>query len=454
MLVELNKSFWNARVQRIYDGWRDAAQNDNYSSIAGTDALLIVAGDPVPADEPTRKGTCIQQWLLGYELPATFILFEEQKITILASASKAKILSQIEGSSGSVPVEILAQAKGKEPANDALPRFFALYASKTRVGTLQKEAHRGKLIDEWKRLLDAAPQKPELVDIAPAFSSFMAVKDVDELKSLQLAGVLTSTLLKHYVTDKLESILDKESKITHEMLSAQIEARLRSRGGDNVGPPDARLWSKGEGLSDMDWSLVEFCYAPIIISRSSSSGYDLRYTVESTKDNISHKGVLLVTFGLKYKSYCANVGRTFFVDPTLEQETQYDLLLKLQQEMLTKIKPGISTCDVYHAALAFVKEKKPELEKNFVKNVGFGTGLEFRDSPYLLGPKTNRALKENMTLSLGLGFTDLVDSTGNKYALQLVDTIKIESDKSVLLTDGARSVKDTMFFLTPEDNEA
>ncbi|KAJ7798914.1 FACT complex subunit-domain-containing protein [Mycena olivaceomarginata] len=138
---------------------------------------------------------------------------------------------------------------------------------------------------------------------------------------------------------------------------------------------------------------------------------------------------LLVAFGLKYKSYCANVGRTFFVDPT--------------PEMLTKIKPGISTRDVYHAALAFVKEKKAELEKNFVKNVSFGTGLEFHDSPYLLGPKTNRTLKENMTLSLGLRFTDLVDSAGNKYALQLVDTIKIKSDKSVLLTDGACSVKDT-----------
>ncbi|KAF7338622.1 FACT complex subunit SPT16 [Mycena venus] len=453
MLVELNKSFWNSRVQRIYDGWRDAAQSEDYSSIAGTDALLLVAGDPAPEDEPARKGTCIQQWLLGYEFPATLILFEEKKITILASASKAKILSQIEGSSGAVPVEILAQAKGKEPANDALPRFFAMYASKTRVGTLQKEVHRGKLVDEWKKLLDAAPQKPELVDMAPAFSSFMAVKDADELKCLQLAGVLTSTLLKHYVTDKLESILDKESKISHEMLSAQIEARLGSGDGSNAKPPDAKVWSKGKGLSDMDWSLVEFCYPPIIISRSSSSGYDLRYTVESTEDNISHKGVLLVAFGLKYKSYCANVGRTFIVDPTPEQEAQYDLLLKLQQDLLTKIKHGSSTRDAYMAAINFVKERKPELEKNFAKNIGFGTGLEFRDSPYLLSSKNNKILKENMTVNLGLGFTDLVDSTGSKYALQLVDTIKVESDKSVLLTDGARSIKDTMFFLTPEDAE-
>lgn len=65
----------------------------------------------------------------------------------------------------------------------------------------------------------------------------------------------------------------------------------------------------------MDWQLVEFCYPPIIISRSSKTGYDLRYTVESTEDNIAHKGVLLISVGMRYKSYCTSVGRTFIVDP-------------------------------------------------------------------------------------------------------------------------------------------
>ncbi|KAJ7445773.1 FACT complex subunit SPT16 [Mycena galericulata] len=453
MLVELNKALFNSRVQRIYEGWRTAVQNEDYNSVVNTDALFLVAGDPAPEDEPTRKGTCVQQWLLGYEFPSTLILFAEEKLTILCSASKAKILSQIEGSSGTVPVEILAQAKGKEPANDALPRFFALYASKKRVGTLQKEVHRGKLIEEWKKLLADATDKPELVDMGPALSAFMAVKDAEELKTIQTAGAITSTLLKYYVTDKLETILDKESKITHEVLSAQIEARLGSGEGDNAKPPDAKVWSKGKDLGDVDWALVEFCYPPIIISRSSSTGYDLRYTAESTEDNISHKGVLLVAFGLRYKSYCANVGRTFIVDPTPEQEAQYSLLLELQQDLLTKIKDGITARDAYQAALSYVKDKSPDLEKNFQKNIGFGTGVEFRDSPYLLSPKNTRILKENMTFSLGLGFSDLVDTSGNNYALQLVDTIKIESNKSILLTDGTRSIKDTMFFLTPENAE-
>ncbi|KAJ7650344.1 hypothetical protein FB45DRAFT_1076902, partial [Roridomyces roridus] len=64
--------------------------------------------------------------------------------------------------------------------------------------------------------------------------------------------------------------------------------------GANAKPPDPKVWSKGKGLIDVDWALVEFCYPPIIISRSSNTGYDLRYTAESTDESIAHKGVFLV----------------------------------------------------------------------------------------------------------------------------------------------------------------
>ena len=152
---------------------------------------------------------------------------------------------------------------------------------------------------------------------------------------MQKSAALTSTLLKYHVALKLESILDKEAKISHEMFAAQVEARLGSGDGSSAKGPDMKVWNKGKGLDDVgvsysvrnigcltcacvfqiDWQMVEFCYPPIIISRSSKSGYDLRYTVESSNDNIAHKGVFLVTFGLRYKSYCTNVGRTFIVDP-------------------------------------------------------------------------------------------------------------------------------------------
>ncbi|KAF8163125.1 FACT complex subunit SPT16 [Crassisporium funariophilum] len=451
--TELNKASFAARVKRIYDCWTNAGDNEDYASIAGVDALLLIAGDPAADDEPMRKGSCFQQWLLGYEFPSTLTLFQKNKISIVCSASKAKILSQIENISKAITIEIIARPKGKDASNDALPRFLALYTSATRVGTLVKEVPSGKLVSEWQALVNEASSKPELVDMAPAVSSFMAVKDTEELKSTQIAASLTSTLLKHHVAPKLESILDKESKVTHDMLAAQIETRLGSGEGSSAKGPDMKVWNKGKGLENVDWQSVEFCYPPILISKSSKTGYDLRYTVESSDDNIAHKGVFLVAFGIRYKSYCTNIGRTFIVDPNPEQEAQYNLLLSLQAELLSFMKDGTSARDVYQHAVSYVKSNKPDLEKFFVKNLGFGMGIEFRDAAYILSPKNARLLRKDMIFNLSLGFTGLSDSSGQKYALNLVDTIKIDSGKASLLTEGVKSPKDTLFFLTPDSEE-
>ena len=93
----------------------------------------------------------------------------------------AKILSQIENSSETVPVEIIARPKGKDVVSDAFPRFLALYTSAKTVGTLPKENPSGKFVSEWQALVAEAPTKPELVDVTPAYSSFMSIKDKDEL---------------------------------------------------------------------------------------------------------------------------------------------------------------------------------------------------------------------------------------------------------------------------------
>jgi nucleosome binding factor SPN SPT16 subunit len=134
------------------------------------------------------------------------------------------------------------------------------------------------------------------------------------------------------VAVKLETILDRETKISHEQFAAQIEARLGSGEGENAKGPDMKVWGKGRGINDVssrtfispgvtpispqvDWLSTEFCYSPIIQSRSSADGYDLKPTAESSPEDMSHKGVFLVSLGMRYKGYCANLGRTFIVDP-------------------------------------------------------------------------------------------------------------------------------------------
>ena len=61
---------------------------------------------------------------------------------------------------------------------------------------------------------------------------------------------MTLALLTHYIAVKLETILDKEAKISHEKFVGQIKARLGSGEGDEAKGPDMKVWSKGRGLSD------------------------------------------------------------------------------------------------------------------------------------------------------------------------------------------------------------
>lgn len=83
-----------------------------------------------------------------------------------------------------MPIEILVQAKAKEPPTDAVPKFIEAYSTHTRVATLVKETYHGKLISEWNQAIDKLAHKPEQVDMAPAIATVMAVKDEDDLVRL------------------------------------------------------------------------------------------------------------------------------------------------------------------------------------------------------------------------------------------------------------------------------
>ena len=39
--------------------------------------------------------------------------------------------------------------------------------------------------------------------------------------------------------------------------------------------------------------------------------------------------MVLCSIGVRYSSYCANVARTYLVDPTKQQEAQYKALLQV-----------------------------------------------------------------------------------------------------------------------------
>jgi nucleosome binding factor SPN SPT16 subunit len=63
--------------------------------------------------------------------------------------------------------------------------------------------------------------------------------------------------------------------------------------------------------SKVDRSFAEWCYSPII---QSGGNYDLKSSAQSDDQRLK-LGVILCSLGVRYKSYCSNIARTFMIDP-------------------------------------------------------------------------------------------------------------------------------------------
>jgi nucleosome binding factor SPN SPT16 subunit len=114
--------------------------------------------------------------------------------------------------------------------------------------------------------------------------------------------------------------------------------------------------------------LVESCYTPII---QSGGVYDLKPSAVSN-DDLLHFGTIVCSLGARYRHYCSNVARTYFVDPDKEQEDIYALLLEVHKLMIKALVPGNQVKKIMEVAVDYIQKKKPELVPHFVKTGGFG----------------------------------------------------------------------------------
>ena len=157
-----------------------------------------------------------------------------------------------------------------------------------------------------------------------------------------------------------------EKKVTHSVLAEKVDQKL----------DDEKFWktvelpNKGKLPSDFDSAQLDWILGPAI---QSGGKYDLRFGAEANNDNL-HAGIIIAGLGLRYKSYCSTIARTYLVDPNKSQESNYKLLHMIHNSIIKEIRDGMSAKDVYNKALNLIKVKKPEMEKHFLKNVGWGVG--------------------------------------------------------------------------------
>jgi nucleosome binding factor SPN SPT16 subunit len=184
-----------------------------------------------------------------------------------------------------------------------------------KVGTIAKDTSRGPFVDEWKKLFADQCKDVTQVDISTALSTYaFAVKDESELRAMRTASKACVALMTPYFLDEMSNILDAEKKVKHSVLADKVDKKL----DDNQFWKTVELPSKGKLPSDLDPAQLDWILGPSI---QSGGKYDLRFAGEPNDENL-HAGIIIAAMGLRYKSYCSTIARTYLVDPNKAQELQ------------------------------------------------------------------------------------------------------------------------------------
>ena len=254
--------------------------------------------------------------------------------------------------------------------------------------------------------------------------------------------------MTEFFVEEMSEILDEEKKVNHKQLGEKIDRKL----------DDAKFFQnlKAKLPSDFDHTQLDWVYGPVI---QSGGNYDLKLTAQPDDNNL-HAGTIIAGLGLRYKSYCSMVARTYLVDPNDAQENNYKLLLAVHEAVIREAREGVAIKDLYNKALSVIKSsKRPEMEKHFVKTAGGGIGLETRDTILAINPKNSRVLRDGMTLYVATGFTDIEnpnpqDKRSKTYSLFIADTIRIRRDQDPAnFTNAAASDPGSVCFFFKDDEE-
>ena len=268
---------------------------------------------------------------------------------------------------------------------------------------------------------------------------------------MRAASKACVALMTPYFLDEMSNILDAEKKVKHSVLAEKVDKKL----DDEKFWKTVQLPNKGKLPSDLDSAQLDWILGPSI---QSGGKYDLRFMTEANDENL-HAGIIIAALGLRYKSYCSTIARTYLVDPNKSQESNYKLLYLIHNTIIKEIRDGMAAKDVYNKAMGLIKVKKPEMEKHFLKNVGWGIGLENKDTTLILSAKNQRVLKDGMTLLINTGFSDIEnphpqDKSSKIYSLVLTDTIRVTSGEPVVFTAEAPTSADANSFFFKDDEEA
>lgn len=124
----------------------------------------------------------------------------------------------------------------------------------------------------------------------------------------------------------------------------------------------------------------DLAFYPIVaVDKNSSIPH---YDTRAGEGIIKRNSIILIDFGVKYKNYCSDITRVFFLNPDAEKINVYKRLLKIYDSLIKFFKVSkpqkYKELDLYCRDL-FKKERLPI----YPHSLGHGIGLEIHEYPKL-----------------------------------------------------------------------
>lgn len=435
--VTIDKANFTKRLTSLYNSWQTG---DLWNS---AEALVVPVG---ASSEELRyhKSIALQVWLYGYELPDTVMLFTKEDLYVLTSSKKAALLQELVTPAqheANIKLQFLERAKGEDGSAQIQKLIDVLkkQAAQGSVGTLPKDKPEGKLTDMWSSALEKSGLST--IDVGNALADLLSVKDDNEVTNVKKAAFMTASVMKTSTVPRLEGIIDEEKKVKHSKLSEEIEQVLADPQRIQVKLTAANL---------------DIAYAPIV---QSGGQYDLKVSAASDDRRLEYD-VILCSLGARYSMYCANIARTFLVDPVKQQEEEYKALLQAQEKAINALVEGAPMSAAMAAVVKALQDaKQGHLVEHLPKNIGFGMGLEFREAINLLKPGNERRVAAGMVFNVAVGVSGLEVKIGGKprsYALLVADTVVVMpggATPEVLTAACNKAWSDVAYFFKDEEAE-
>lgn len=117
-------------------------------------------------------------------------------------------------------------AKKKEDDGSGLVgNLFSILKGYDIIGNLMRENPTGKLCDVWNK--SASQLKDKMVDVALGVAAVQAEKSPEEIVNVKKSALLGSKVMKEFLVQRMENILDKDKKVKHSKLANMAEEIVR-----------------------------------------------------------------------------------------------------------------------------------------------------------------------------------------------------------------------------------